>query len=158
MREETGNVVFEEEQRFRQPWLWMLFIAEAALFGGLIVKHPHPPAVIALVILVVGGSFLMFLFWTMRTEVRSDSVYIRFWPMKRRIPLEDIKSVEARTYSPIREYGGWGFRYGRSGKAYNVSGNRGVQLELKSGEHILIGSQKADDLAAAIQGEMRRIS
>ena len=78
--------------------------------------------------------------------------------MKRRIPLEDLKSVEARTYSPIREYGGWGFRYGRSGKAYNVMGNRGVQLELKSGERVLLGSQKAEDLAAAIQGEMRRLS
>lgn len=152
------SVVFEEEQRFRQLWLWMLFVAEAALIGGLIVKHPPPPPVIALLVLVVGIPFLMFLFWTMRTEVRSDSVYIRFRPVKRRIPLEDIKSVEARTYSPIREYGGWGFRYGRSGKAYNVSGNRGVQLELKSGERILIGSQKAEDLAAAIQGEMRRTS
>jgi hypothetical protein len=35
--------------------------------------------------------------------------------------------------------------------AYNVSGNRGVQLELVSGKRILIGSQQAEELAAAIE-------
>jgi len=54
------------------------------------------------------------------------------------------------TYSPISDYGGWGIRYGSIGKAYNVSGNRGVQLELLNGERILIGSQKPEELAAAI--------
>ena len=58
---------------------------------------------------------------------------------------------EARTYRPILEYGGWGIRYtmGR-GWAYNVSGNQGVQLELASGKRILIGSQRAEELARAI--------
>ena len=37
------------------------------------------------------------------------------------------------------------------GKAYNVSGNEGVQLELTNGKRILIGSQRADELADAIK-------
>jgi len=36
------------------------------------------------------------------------------------------------------------------GKAYNVSGNRGVQLELLNGGRILIGSQKPEELVKAI--------
>jgi hypothetical protein len=55
-----------------------------------------------------------------------------------------------RTYRPIRDYGGWGIRYGRNGKAYNVSGNRGVMLEFSHGQKLLIGSQKPGDLANAI--------
>jgi hypothetical protein len=39
------------------------------------------------------------------------------------------------------EYGGWGIKYGKMGKAYNVSGNRGVQLEFTDGKRLLIGSQ-----------------
>jgi hypothetical protein len=33
---------------------------------------------------------------------------------------------------------------------YNVSSNQGVQLELANGQRILIGSQRAEELAQAI--------
>jgi len=36
------------------------------------------------------------------------------------------------------------------GKAYNVSGNRGVQLEFTDGKCLLIGSQKPEQLDSAI--------
>ena len=47
--------------------------------------------------------------------------------------------------------GGWGFRWGSSGRAYNLRGNRGVQLTLADGGRLLLGSQRADELAAAIE-------
>ena len=53
-------------------------------------------------------------------------------------------------YSPIRDCGGWGVRHYKSGKAYNVSGNRGVVLEFLDGRPILIGSQRPEELAKAI--------
>jgi hypothetical protein len=37
-----------------------------------------------------------------------------------------------------------------------MSGNRGVQLVLRSGERVLIGSQRADELAAEIQSRIPR--
>ncbi len=46
-------------------------------------------------------------------------------------------------------------KYGRAGKAYNVSGNRGVQLKLSSGKGLLIGSQRPEELAQAIQKGIR---
>ena len=55
------------------------------------------------------------------------------------------------TYDPIGEYGGWGIKYGKMGKAYNVSGNRGVQLEFADRKSILIGSQKPEQLDSAIE-------
>ena len=58
---------------------------------------------------------------------------------------------EAKTYDPM-EYGGWGVRGwpDRYGWAYNVSGNRGVQIEFKNGHRLMLGSQRADELAKAI--------
>lgn len=64
--------------------------------------------------------------------------------------MSEIAHFEARTYSPLREYGGWGIRGFGSNRAYNVSGNHGVELVLKDGRKVLIGSQRADDLALAI--------
>jgi hypothetical protein len=66
--------------------------------------------------------------------------------------LAEIVHRETRTYWPILEYGGWGISYSFFGKgwAYNVNGNRGGQLELANGKRILIGSQRAEELARAI--------
>ena len=55
-----------------------------------------------------------------------------------------------RTYRPVRDYGGWGIRWGRDGKAYIIVGNEGLQLLLGDGEKILIGSQRPQELEAAL--------
>jgi len=88
------------------------------------------------------------------TEVRPDGLYVRFVPLhrsSRHIPLDhNLLAVRPITYS-IVDYGGWGIRWVSGGKAYNVSGNQGVRLDLASGRHLMIGSQRADELAATIE-------
>ena len=78
---------------------------------------------------------------------------LRFFPFHlsfHKIKLEDLVKYEVRTYNPIRDYGGWGIRWGSKGKAYNVSGNRGVYLEYSDGKKLLIGSQKPEKFAEAL--------
>jgi hypothetical protein len=139
--------LFEEEQRFRQPWLWGILAGAAGLAGWAAAKRESSwfgPAITASVLAAVYAMKLL-------VQVDSKEVRIHFFPLPRRtIPLGEIRACEARTYRPIREYGGWGIRYGFSGMAYNVSGDRGVQLELHNGKRILIGSQRAEELAAVI--------
>jgi len=100
----------------------------------------------------------LFLLLKLETEVRPDGLYVRYLPFHihfKRFGPEDLSEYYARRYKPIREYGGWGIRYSlRNGKAYNVSGNKGVQLVLSSGKKLLIGSQKADELETAIRSIM----
>jgi hypothetical protein len=52
--------------------------------------------------------------------------------------------------------GGWGLRFGAKGKAYNVSGNRGVLLTFEGDKTLLIGSLRADELAQAIRAGQRQ--
>jgi hypothetical protein len=97
---------------------------------------------------------MIFLFYNLRliTEVREQGLYIRFYPLRSKIiPYSMITSCEARTYKPLSEYGGWGIKYGPAGWAYNISGDRGAQLLLADDKRILIGSQRAEELANAIQ-------
>lgn len=166
------NVLFREEQQFRQPWLMVVIIGGCVLslvtFWIALVSinksHPGSPAavnpgvfVLAVEAMVMCLFVALFLTVKMITEVRLDGLSVRAHPiarLRRSIPYNQIDSCEPRTYSPIGEYGGWGIRYGRGGKAYNISGNRGVQLVLKSGEKLLLGSQKADELASAIRERM----
>jgi len=160
---------FEEEQRFRQPWIWAIVLLSTVIllvvFGygliqQLILKEPfgdNPASDTGLIIAAVttfvlgGGSILLLYIMKLTTKLDSNGLHILFFPLRRRdIPLNDIARWEARTYRPIRDYGGWGIKVGRRGWAYNVSGNQGVELEFTNGKKLLIGSQRSEELSAAI--------
>ncbi len=157
----TESVLFEERQ---SPAAWMralvLSIPLAPLYGvvrQIVQGQPFgtkPMSNTGLALLAAGSTAMSIALWNLKlvTEVRPGEVRIRFWPFaRRRIPANEIVFYEARTYSPIREYGGWGVRYGFGrGMAYSMSGNRGVQLELTDGKRVLIGSQRPEELAAAL--------
>ncbi len=158
------NILYREVQHFRTLWLWLIilpisFVAIWGMIQQLIMGEPfgtNPAPDIALIVIVIliglGLPYALYKI-NLKTEVRSDGIYYRFFPFHlsfRRIGLEDIARYEAVTYSPLKEYGGWGIRYGRNGKAYNVSGNRGVQLELSDGQRLLLGSQRPEEFAIAI--------
>ena len=70
----------------------------------------------------------------------------------------EIENVYPREYSPVAEYGGWGIRYGKSGSAYNMRGNRGIQLELKNGKEFLIGTQQPEPFMQAVRSVSKEIS
>jgi hypothetical protein len=171
-----GPPLFHEEQQFRQPWLWVLLgtvgLAQLAIFGygmvsQLVFGRPWGDRPMGdLPLLIVGCSVLLtwvvllLLFSAMGlvTEVRGDGLRLRFFPFHLR-PLVfqpgELRSWVAVTYSPLWEYGGWGIRWSPKGKAYNVSGNRGVMLTFRDGRRLLVGSQKPEELAAAL-GRMDR--
>jgi hypothetical protein len=45
-----------------------------------------------------------------------------------------------------------GIRSTREGKAYVAGGDRGVRVTLASGETLVVGSQRPEELAAALSG------
>jgi len=161
MMDGEDDVIFSEVQRFGLWFQVMLVGAVAgavaaaflwksqaevvgwAVFVGIVVLAVIVPAVIS--------GFLLML--RLETEVRSDGLYVRFFPFHksyRRFGKADLQEYYACEYRPVRDYGGWGIKYGKKGKAYNVSGKEGVQLVLSSGKRLLIGSQKAGELAEAM--------
>ncbi|HVL99616.1 MAG TPA: hypothetical protein VM324_10030 [Egibacteraceae bacterium] len=87
------------------------------------------------------------------TTVDDGGVRVRFPPLKGRyLPFEQIAAFADERYSPMREFGGWGYRIGGRGKrAYNVSGNRGVRVHLVDGKEVVIGSRRSGELADAIR-------
>ncbi len=155
---------FREVQHFRQTLLWLFLfcvmllslweIVQQVFLGIPFGNNPAPDTVLVVIAIVFGLGFPFFFYVTnLTTEVRSDGVYLRFFPLEvsfNRIRPENIKEWEAVVYRPIREYGGWGIRYGKKTKVYNVSGNQGVMLTLANGKRLLIGSLRPDELAEAI--------
>jgi hypothetical protein len=166
---ESPKILFSEVQRFSlllvAPLVILFFIAiflEGHMVFRPVLETEEPWPAWALPVSIAGIALnvvvtLILIFAKLQTRLNSSALYIRFFPFHlayKKISFDEIGTVYARTYQPLGEFGGWGIRWGSAGRAYNVSGNRGVQLELKNGKRILIGSQRADELAAQLQEAM----
>ena len=84
-------------------------------------------------------------------QIKKDGIYVRFFPFHlnfRFFSWEVISKSFVRQYNPIAEYGGWGFRLGLfgRGRALNISGDKGLQLEFSDGKKLLIGTIMPEEL------------
>ena len=138
------GIVFKEEQKFTQLWLWLLL-------GGLFLwsvygaysNNKLPNMWFGVIVIAVVGLF--FLVTKLTTQIDSKGIHIYFFPLVRRSYIwEELESVEIINYGFI---GGWGIRlWTPYGTAYNIKGNKGIALTLKNGKKVLIGTQKAEEL------------
>ena len=156
---------FEETQYFRQKWLWAIIlffplfslygIYEQILMGNTIGNQPISNSGLLLFSVVIGlGLPLLFFNIKLKTRVSDKGLHYRFFPIHLRehlLSFDEIESCKARKYAPLKEFGGWGVRWGFEGKAYNVSGEEGLQLVLKNDLKILFGSQQAKALEKAMK-------
>ena len=97
---------------------------------------------------------LIFYLFELRIKVSNKGLHYQFFPFhfkSHTIKIEDIEKFKAMEYSPLKEYGGWGIKFGFKGKAYNVSGNKGVKVFLKNNTNIMFGSQRHNELSKALK-------
>lgn len=141
---------FIETQRVRQAWVIVLMFAVTilAILNFVQIKPISFQSITPLIVTFLADLVLIAL--KLNTKINKQGIHFQLLPFQFRekfISWNEVASIEVRKYSPIMEYGGWGYRYGfKNGKAYNVSGNMGLQLVLKNGDKILIGTQKPDEL------------
>lgn len=157
--------VYLEEQRMTSP---LVIIALSVPFIGAGVaifndwkniEQSNIESRLASVGIIVLLFLVALLIFSLRLKTRIDEkgVHYQFYPIHfsyRLLSWNEISKCYVRKYNAIFEYGGWGFRNGfrkKIGKAYNVKGNIGLQLELKNGKKILIGTQKKEEIQRVIE-------
>ncbi len=179
MEEHLERLYFEEEQRFPlwiraivllpvvalgYPAILMWFSGGANLGLGVRVLL----TMLALAALV--GAALHFMM-KLVTKLDSSHLHLRIHPHKwsllprrmthKDIALSDISRWEVRTYNSLlsTEYWGWHFwglgvakggRYLYVMRPSSPITGRGVQLQLASGERVLVGSERPEELENAI--------
>jgi hypothetical protein len=155
-----NTVLFKESQRFRQLWLWLiLLLVNASVIYGcvrqLFLGKPfgNNPISDTGAVLVVAFSLLVTVFvlsFRLDTLIDEEGLHVRYFPILpkyRHYPWADISQCYVRKYNPILEYGGWGIRFGfKNGRAYNTSGNKGIQLVFTNGKKLLIGTGKEEEV------------
>lgn len=160
------GTIFKEKQRFTQWWLWLILLVPL-LLNLFYYWQTHGAESLTKILgmseLMMGIIITLFLILRLETKITQEGWYYRFLPFQigfRRIGWDEIQNAEIRNYNPVREYLGWGWRVSDHGTAYNVKGDIGLKLVLKSGKHILFGTQKPEDLQEALGqvGQLNRRS
>jgi hypothetical protein len=162
-----ARAYFNETQRFRQWWIWIIIFISIGTYAFAIISsftsEQEKKATDDLILIAVSiiPILLVVMLFSLRlvTKIRNDGVYVQFKPLQfkqKHILPKDIKSFEVRKYRPLFEYGGWGIRAGgrKYGKAYNVSGNIGLQLYLANGKKLLIGTKHPKQIQKAMEALM----
>ncbi len=158
---------FEERQRFRHPLIYIILfiilgIAIWGLVQQLIYNIPfgnNPVGNTGLIIFtMLPVVFIIFIF-SMEQRTRIDSRFVEVSISlfgRRKISWENVENAYIREYLPLAEYGGWGLRFklGKRDMAFNLGGGKiGLQLVLKDGGKVLIGTQKQEELKAFLSRE-----
>ena len=157
-----GKIQYKESQSFRNTWMFyvVMGVAGLSMAGAMIPLWAKPgenEVIIAMIIVVIVclGLVLLLGLAKLETVIDDRAVYYRFPPFvnrEHRLTQEDISEIYVRKYRPIWEYGGWGYRIRPGkGKALNVSGNIGLQIILKNGKALLIGTAKREELERAVR-------
>ncbi len=159
-----ARAYFNETQKFRQWWIYLIIVITIAAWGYAFIfslqstdpEKAAPDYVMILTSLIPILLILILISLRLITRIRNDGIYYQFKPLQfkeRHIKPEEIQSFEVRKYKPLTEYGGWGIRTGgrKYGRAYNISGNMGLQLYLKNGKKLLIGTQEPGKVQKAME-------
>jgi hypothetical protein len=142
---------FKEKQSFP---LWIL-VPITVLMGfatyNLVQLGQLNTTVISFIIfawLVLGAVLLM----RLHTTIDQNIIKFGFSPFfSNEILWTDVKSATIKEYK-FTDFWGWGIRFSwaESIKAYTTSGNKGLLLDLKNGQKILIGTHKTAEIKQLI--------
>lgn len=146
----VGNIKCMEEYRHTQIGYTIL-----SFFGVAIVlvlfATPQNNSSLAVAILIIISA----LFCTLTIKINEGTIHWYFGPYfwKKKIKISEIVRTEIVHSS---WWCGWGIRRIKHGWLYNVSGFNAVQLELKSGKRIRLGTDQPGSLKVAIDGEIEK--
>lgn len=162
---------FNEEQKFTQP-LVIVGLSLAFIVVGvstysnwsLVSTSSIGEKIGALSgILIILFVAILFLFLKLKTRIDEVGIHYMFYPIHftyKTIKWNAISKCTIRNYNAISEYGGWGLKFSffkKKGKSFTTKGNIGLQLELKNGKKILMGTQLKNELQRTIDNYKNKI-
>jgi hypothetical protein len=126
--------------------LGLLFMYRASIDG--------PVDTFAYVILIL--AFIMF----SKLTITVDEAYIKLVFGLIGVPSRKFKLIDVMACQTVKH---WligislGIHFGSKGSLYNVSGRYGVQLRLRNGRSVTIGTDEPEKLKAAIEARLTEI-
>ncbi len=154
------KTLFKETQRFTQWWLLLILCCIAIIPIYSIITRlsdntpfmTNPSEDWFIIIFSLFVFLIAFLFFKIKliTIIDKDEIKIIFKPFAIKvIKWSDIKTAKIIDYGFV---GGWGIRIGsKYGTVYNTNGNIGLAITTKSGNRLIVGTQRKNDLKKSLK-------
>jgi hypothetical protein len=143
------------------PWpgwiqivFWGTMLAAMATVG---ISGDDPPQerLVGAAVLAIVAVAVQWLVAGLSVKLYRDDMVVGLgfagW-ISKRMRYADIVDLTSVRYHPLREFGGWGVRFGSGGKrAWTARGNQAVVLHLQGGTQVYVGSDEPHRLEARIR-------
>jgi hypothetical protein len=90
--------------------------------------------------LVILGAVGLFIFSIkLKITIDQKGITYKYPPFRNKpttLPWENIETVELLKINPLKEFGGWGLKYGKLGTAYTTRGRYILHIAQKTGKPI----------------------
>jgi hypothetical protein len=152
--------LFEEEIKIRRTWVGVLLLISMLMSSVIIgvslladLRSSDYKTTIFIVVLVEGLLFMQFLIAELRVRIDAVGIGYQWFPLMlkpKRINWDLIEYAWVRKSNPLKEFGGWGIKGTKKNRAYNVSGNMGLQLIFSDKNKIFIETQNPEQLTQVL--------
>ena len=155
-----SKILFKEEQRFTQWWLWLLLIGigviplygiyNQLILGNVVGSKPMSNLGVIIFSVFVFLVIILFKLIKLKTEISNTELKLKFFPfLSKTVKWDEVVSANIVDKGFV---GGWGVRIWTSyGTVYNVKGKKGLAIVLKDGSKFLVGTQNENDLKNVIK-------
>lgn len=143
---------------------WARILTWGAVASGLWASLTNPPGEGVVASLVPAGILALgilveMVFGGLRVELFGEHLRVSLgrvaW-IRKSVDYDAIARLEPVTYSPLREFGGWGVRGFGDKQAWTARGNRALVLHRTDGTRLYVGSGHPERLAERIRSASGR--
>jgi hypothetical protein len=155
---------FKETQHIRFWGIWVALGLLNLLFGFIFVyqvilgypfgKIPLPNSFVIPLFLVMALALIGCIIIHLTVRIDEQGVHYRFFPLQRKfttITWYNISDACVLEYEPIYEYGGWGKKGTPQKQMLSISGKMGLQLVLRNGHRLTLGTRRPVEVKAIAQ-------
>lgn len=148
---------FKENQRFRQLDVLLLlsFLIIGLVYRLMTIESREIGDYFAYLLCLglLGSAFVYFYNLRLITVINKKGVRFQYFPWhykKQKISWEDIEQMELVRTPLNTALNGWNVRFADN-YYYSVCGNRGLDICLKNGDRVFIGSQNTEELEKSLE-------
>lgn len=147
-----SQVLFKEKQAYRKNKIALLAIATllvSIFFLQLIITTPYDKTAVALGGLICVGYLggITFYLWKLqlKTTISNNKIKFKYSPLHSK--KQTIKTEQVENYQVVKtplwaKLSGWDVQFNTNEHVYSLSGRTGLELTLKDGQHLFIGTRK----------------
>ena len=164
---------FEETQFSDSAWVWLAILALQSVVFSFLIFNFDTNEITKFTIkqyYIMWGIFsimfiaiyVLFKIMNLYMKIGGGGIEYQYKPFMKKpifIQIADIQTYSVREYSAIKEFGGRGFKPNTKSKnapAYTMKGKYGIELNLRNSRTILIGTQRKEALAYAMEKLMHK--